>query len=91
MALEFQVVDRSVYRTAAGSETRLVAPDGLQAQLEAVVCTFGKARAFARPSGTENIVRVYAEAETDVNAKKLAHRLACLIDSNWTVPEELRD
>ncbi|KAH7718100.1 Protein F21D5.1 [Aphelenchoides avenae] len=89
--LKIPVPDRSIYCTEADSETCLTAPDGLQAQLETVVGQFDKARAFARPSGTENIVRVYAEAETDVNAKKLAHRLASLIDLNWIVPDELRD
>ncbi len=38
-------------------------------------------RAFARPSGTEDVVRVYAEAETQEQADALARAVARLVHS----------
>lgn len=38
-------------------------------------------RSFVRPSGTEDVVRVYAEADTQENADKLADQVAqCVRD-----------
>ena len=31
---------------------------------------------FSRPSGTEDVVRIYAEADSQANADQLAHRVA---------------
>ena len=36
-------------------------------------------RCFVRPSGTEDVVRVYAEAETREQALSLAHEAAALV------------
>jgi phosphoacetylglucosamine mutase len=35
---------------------------------------------FVRPSGTEDIVRVYAEAETQVDADKLADEVGTIVE-----------
>jgi phosphoacetylglucosamine mutase len=43
-----------------------------------VVCVY-VGRAFVRPSGTEDIVRVYAEAETQDAANSLAHKVSDLV------------
>lgn len=53
-------------------ETRCVQPAELQAALDAAVQRVQGGRAFVRPSGTENVIRVYAEAETQADADLLA-------------------
>ncbi len=60
-------------------ETRLTAPVAVQAALDALTCAAPRGRAFVRPSGTEDVVRVYAEASTQEIADKLcADILGCL-------------
>ena len=67
------VKDRSIVVTA-NAERECVAPAGLQAAIDAAVGAVGSrlARAFVRPSGTEDVVRVYAEADTPAQAQALA-------------------
>ena len=38
-----------------------------------------RGRSFVRPSGTEDVVRVYAEAETKEEADKLAQAVADIV------------
>jgi phosphoacetylglucosamine mutase len=45
-------------------ETRTLAPEGLQEALDAAMMQVTLGRCFVRPSGTEDVVRVYAEAST---------------------------
>ena len=59
--------------TTVWDQTRATAPSGLQESIDTTVATYAKtSRAFVRPSGTEPIVRVYAEADTQENADRLA-------------------
>jgi phosphoacetylglucosamine mutase len=44
------------------AERRLVSPSGLQAKLDELIRRYDGGRSFVRPSGTEDVVRVYAEA-----------------------------
>jgi phosphoacetylglucosamine mutase len=74
-----RVADRSAVRTADGDERRCVAPAGLQEAVDEAVTAAGgaaAARAFVRASGTEDVVRVYAEAECDAQADALALAVA---------------
>lgn len=73
-----RVADRTVLRTIP-DETRLVVPVSLQERIDAAVKTVSLGRAFARPSGTEDVCRVYAEAATQEEADKLAAAVACAI------------
>ena len=57
------------------AERRLVTPRGLQAKVDELVRRFDGGRAFVRPSGTEDVVRVYAEATVRSQADG-AHPLA---------------
>ena len=67
-----RVADRRVIRTSP-DEARVVEPPGLQAALDAAAAAAGPAaRTFVRPSGTEDVVRVYAEAGTLEAAQGLA-------------------
>ncbi|VDP05465.1 unnamed protein product [Heligmosomoides polygyrus] len=61
--LKVPVTDRSIYKTTY-EETTLLEPAGVQEKIDALVEKHHEARAFVRSSGTENIVRVYAEAQT---------------------------
>uniref|UniRef100_A0A8C6XDS6 Phosphoacetylglucosamine mutase n=1 Tax=Naja naja TaxID=35670 RepID=A0A8C6XDS6_NAJNA len=74
--LKVKVADRRVISTT-DAERRALAPPGLQEKIDHLTQKFKLARAFVRPSGTEDIVRVYAEADSQENADKLAHEV-CL-------------
>eukprot|EP00397_Hematodinium_sp_SG-2012_P015635 GEMP01015927.1.p1 GENE.GEMP01015927.1~~GEMP01015927.1.p1 ORF type:complete len:530 (+),score=139.17 GEMP01015927.1:69-1658(+) len=73
-----KVADRTVI-TTTDSERVCVTPEGLQAKLDALVAEFPKGRSFIRPSGTEDVVRVYAEAETEELVEQLADRVSALV------------
>lgn len=60
---KIKVADRSVI-TTTDAERRCVTPAGLQDQIDRVVAKYPNGRSFVRPSGTEDVVRVYAEAKT---------------------------
>lgn len=55
------VADRHAFHTE-DAERRLVSPKGLQAKIDDLVKRYDGGRSFVRPSGTEDVVRVYAEA-----------------------------
>ncbi|KAL6459681.1 hypothetical protein MHYP_G00314400 [Metynnis hypsauchen] len=76
--LTVKVADRRIIDTA-DAERRAVTPAGLQDSIDALVKKYTKARAFVRPSGTEDLVRVYAEAETQESADVLAHEVSLAI------------
>ncbi|GJQ87812.1 hypothetical protein Trydic_g18663 [Trypoxylus dichotomus] len=69
------VEDRNVI-TTTDAERICVTPAGLQDEINAIVTRYNKARSFVRPSGTEDIVRVYAEAATKEEADMLAAEVA---------------
>lgn len=72
------VPDRTKFVTVP-DETRLVEPAAVQAAIDDLVSKVDKGRAFVRPSGTEDVVRVYAEASTAEAADKLAEDVAAAI------------
>ncbi|XP_068004791.1 phosphoacetylglucosamine mutase isoform X2 [Melanerpes formicivorus] len=76
--LKVQVADRRVISTA-DAERRAVSPAGLQHKIDALLKSYQLARAFVRPSGTEDVVRVYAEADTQENADALAHEVSLAV------------
>jgi phosphoacetylglucosamine mutase len=55
------VGDRNAFRTE-NAERHLVSPLGLQSKIDELVRRYEGGRSFVRPSGTEDVVRVYAEA-----------------------------
>lgn len=61
-----QVSDRRVINTT-DAERKAVTPEGLQEAIDSLVKKYKNARSFVRPSGTEDVVRVYAEADTQVH------------------------
>jgi phosphoacetylglucosamine mutase len=78
--LKVSIKDRSVIRTT-DAERRVSEPALLQAEIDKLVQTFEfkLTRSFVRPSGTEDVVRVYAESDTQANADKLATQVAQLV------------
>ncbi|NXT78875.1 AGM1 mutase, partial [Zapornia atra] len=76
--LKVQVADRRVIDTA-DAERRAVTPPGLQEKIDALVKKYRLSRAFVRPSGTEDVVRIYAEADTQENADALAHEVSLAV------------
>jgi phosphoacetylglucosamine mutase len=55
-----EVEDRTIF-TTTDAERRLVSPPGIQELIDACVGKYKQGRSFARASGTEDAVRVYAE------------------------------
>ncbi|XP_068609666.1 phosphoacetylglucosamine mutase [Brachionichthys hirsutus] len=76
--LKVKVADRRVIDTT-DAERRVVSPAGLQESIDTLVRNHRRARAFVRPSGTEDVVRVYAEAETRESADALAHEVSLAV------------
>ncbi|KAI7835556.1 hypothetical protein COHA_010550 [Chlorella ohadii] len=76
--LKVMVADRAAIVTT-DAETRVAEPRGLQAAIDAAVAGVPRGRSFVRPSGTEDVVRVYAEAESQEAADALATEVARLV------------
>ncbi|KAK4364536.1 hypothetical protein RND71_015894 [Anisodus tanguticus] len=77
--LKVKVVDRSAVVTT-NAETVAVRPIGIQEAINAEIAKYPQGRCFIRPSGTEDVVRVYAEATTQDAADALASSVARLVD-----------
>ncbi|XP_034622013.1 phosphoacetylglucosamine mutase isoform X4 [Trachemys scripta elegans] len=76
--LKVKIADRRVIDTT-DAERRAVTPPGLQEKIDELVKKYSVSRAFVRPSGTEDVVRVYSEAETQENADSLAHEVSLAV------------
>lgn len=73
------VADRSIFKTT-NAERTLVEPAGLQEKIDDLVSQFQDARCFVRASGTEDAVRVYAEAASPEGAVSLAAQVGELLN-----------
>lgn len=76
--VKVEVADRGIFKTT-DAERKLVSPPNIQAEIDQAVQLYVKGRAFARASGTEDAVRVYAEAISRSEADDLATRVANLV------------
>lgn len=74
-----EVKDRTIF-TTTDAERRLVSPPELQNKIDNLVKKFPRGRSFVRASGTENVVRVYAEATSRVQADELALKVSHLLE-----------
>ncbi|GAA5946670.1 hypothetical protein JCM3765_000341 [Sporobolomyces pararoseus] len=72
------VKDRHAF-TTEDAERKVVTPAGLQDKVDEAVKETEKGRSFVRPSGTEDCVRVYAEAATREKADALAQKVAGIV------------
>lgn len=75
--LKVTIKDRNVIKTT-DAERRVSEPAELQTQIDNLVKTLDSkfARSFVRPSGTEDVVRVYAEADTQEITDNLAKKVS---------------
>lgn len=73
--LKVEVKDRNIFKTT-NAERQLVSPEGIQDAIDKLVGQYSRGRSFARASGTEDAVRVYAEAATRSEADGLAQKVA---------------
>ena len=73
--LKADVPDKNAI-TTCDAERKCVSPDGLQQAIDAIVGSYPKGRAFVRPSGTENCVRIYSEAASPQLARQLAEEVS---------------
>ncbi|KAK4770353.1 hypothetical protein SAY87_030885 [Trapa incisa] len=77
--LKVIVKDRTAIITT-NAETEVLSPMGIQEAINAETAKYLQGRSFMRPSGTEDVVRVYAEASTQDAADSLANSVAKLVD-----------
>ncbi|KAI3652017.1 hypothetical protein MP228_003320 [Amoeboaphelidium protococcarum] len=78
--LKVKVADRSAFK-AVDADRKLVAPSGLQQKIDQAVAKYSNknARSFVRPSGTEDYIRVYAEADDQDTVDKLGSEISQLV------------
>ncbi len=82
--LKVTIKDRTVIKTF-DAERQVSEPVGLQAALDNLVAQSNRAngqacfRSFVRPSGTEDVVRVYAEGDTQANTDHLAAEVSRVV------------
>lgn len=78
--IKVEVPDRTAVVTTS-EETEALRPLGIQDAINSEIRKYPRGRAFIRPSGTEDVVRVYAEASTQEAADSLANSVAQLVKS----------
>ena len=76
--MKLTVHDRTIFETV-NADQKLLNPPGLQSKLDDIIRLYPSGRAFVRPSGTEDVVRVYAEAEMQTQADDLASKICDLV------------
>ncbi|KYM99116.1 Phosphoacetylglucosamine mutase [Cyphomyrmex costatus] len=76
--LKVRVKDRNLITTTNAGRNCLT-PVCLQEEIDKIVSKYPRGRSFVRPSGTEDIVRVYAECECSLDVNKLAVKVASLV------------
>ncbi|KAI9800489.1 MAG: hypothetical protein M1825_004037 [Sarcosagium campestre] len=76
--VRIEVPDRNRFK-AVDAERRLEEPQGVQSEIDAVVAKYKLGRSFVRASGTEDAVRVYAEAATTGEVDDLALKVTQIV------------
>ena len=79
-----KVNDRSMFKTIK-DESRLTEPLALQAFIDETVALSKQGRAFVRPSGTEDVLRLYVEADTYHEVDAIANSILMEIDSKYRI------
>lgn len=76
--LKVPVKNKSII-VCSEDETTVVSPVAVQEQLNIAMSSIPSGRCFIRPSGTEDVVRVYAEALNQIQANELADKAVDII------------
>jgi phosphoacetylglucosamine mutase len=84
--LKVEVEQRSRFVTDTKDERVLKTPEGLYEEIQGVTSSEGreKTRSFVRPSGTEDIVRIYAEGKTLEEAHEIANSVKGIIEERYS-------
>lgn len=61
------------------NETRLIQPIAVQNEIDALVSQVNKGRCFIRPSGTEDVVRIYAEAANENDVECIINKMILIL------------
>lgn len=72
------VPDRNAISTT-DADRRITSPFELQNDIDEILKVKSGARAFVRPSGTEDVVRIFAEADTMEEANNIASEISKLV------------
>ena len=64
-------------------ESRLTQPAEIQEDIDKIVASVNEGKAFVRPSGTEDICRLYAEAASVEEMEKVAHEILELFKTKY--------
>lgn len=76
--VKVEVANRNMFKTT-DAERKLEEPKGIQDEIDQLVGRYKQGRSFARASGTEDAVRVYAEASSKGEADDLALKVKELV------------
>ena len=77
-----KVNDRTKFKTI-DDESRLTEPSELQDEIDKAVASVTDGKAFVRPSGTEDILRLYAEAKTVEEVQILGDTILDIINKKF--------
>ena len=72
---KFKVID---------DESRLISPEELQKEIDQAISEVKDGKAFVRPSGTEDVLRLYAEAADMDQVKQLQAKITSIIDTKYS-------
>ena len=61
------------------NETRLIQPTAVQDEIDTLVSTINRGRCFIRPSGTEDVVRIYAEATNEGDVESIINKMILIL------------
>ena len=79
---KMEVADRTKF-TVTEDESRLTYPTELQDEIDKAVAKVKNGKAFVRASGTEDVIRLYCEAETLDEMESMAQDLQAIIDERF--------
>jgi len=63
-------------------EDKVVKPEGLQNEIESIIEKHKGKKAFLRASGTEDVLRLHVEAETQEQVKAITEEIRKLVEAN---------
>ena len=76
------VKDRTKFKVI-DDESRLLEPIALQQDIDQAISEVQSGKAFVRPSGTEDILRLYAEASTEEQVDQLGSKILKIIETKY--------
>lgn len=79
---KIKVADRTKF-TITEDESKLTYPTALQEEIDLAIAKVQDGKAFVRPSGTEDILRLYCEASTTEQMESLSKELLDIIESKY--------